>query len=113
MEYRLKQIDNDGKYEYSNIIEMTTKPAQFSLAQNYPNPFNPTTTIQFAIPKEEHVTIKVYDELGNEVKTLVDENKASGQYNVQFNGSGLASGIYYYRISAGEYNEVKKLMLLK
>ncbi len=81
--------------------------------QNYPNPFNPTTTIQYAIPKAEHVTLKVYDEIGREVSTLVNENKEAGQYNVSFNGSNLASGIYYYRISAGSFNQIKKLMLLK
>jgi len=113
VEYRLKQIDNDGKYEYSKIVEISSEPTQFSLAQNYPNPFNPTTTIQYAIPSAEHVTIKVYNEIGEEVRTLVDENKEAGQYKATFNGSGLASGIYYYRISAGNFIKVKKLMLLK
>jgi len=113
VEYRLKQIDNDGQFVYSKIVKVTTQPTQFILGQNYPNPFNPTTTIRYAIPETEHVILKVYDELGKEVKTLVDENKEAGQYNVQFNGSGLASGIYYYRITSGEFTEVKKLMLLK
>jgi len=113
VEYRLKQIDNDGQFVYSKIIEVTNLPAQFNLAQNYPNPFNPTTTIQYAVPKAEHVILKVYDEIGREVATLVNENKEAGRYNVQFNGSGLASGIYYYRINAGSFSKVKKLMLLK
>ncbi len=113
-EYRLKQIDNDGSFRYSNIVEASfMKPNKFELFQNYPNPFNPTTTIQYAIPKSEHVTIKVYDELGKEVSSLVNENKEAGQYRVNFNGSNLASGIYYYRIAAGDFSEVKKLMLLK
>ena len=113
VEYRLKQIDNDGSFKYSSIVTVNSLPIQFNLAQNYPNPFNPTTTIQYAIPKAEHVTLKVYDELGNEVTTLVNENKVAGQYKVSFNGSNLASGIYYYRIAAGDFTEVKKLMLLK
>jgi len=113
VEYRLKQIDNNGNFKYSQIVTVTSLPTKFELWQNYPNPFNPTTTIQYAIPKAEHVTLKVYDELGKEVSTLVDENKEAGQYRVNFNGSSLASGIYYYRISAGPFNEVKKLMLLK
>ncbi len=113
VEYRLKQIDNDGNYKYSQIVTVTSLPTKFELWQNYPNPFNPTTTIQYVIPKAEHVTLKVYDELGKEVTTLVNENKEAGQYRVSFNGSNLASGIYYYRITAGEFTEVKKLMLLK
>ena len=113
VEYRLKQIDNDGNFKYSRIVTVTSLPTKFELWQNYPNPFNPTTTIQYAIPKAEHVTLKVYDELGREVTTLVNENKEAGQYKVSFNGSNLASGIYYYRLSAGDFTEVKKLILLR
>ncbi len=114
VDYRLKQIDNDGSFKYSSIVEASfMEPNKFELSQNYPNPFNPTTTIQYAIPKSEHVTLKVYDELGREVSTLVNENKEAGQHRVNFNGANLASGIYYYRISAGDFTEVKKLMLLK
>jgi Secretion system C-terminal sorting domain len=119
-EYRLKQIDNDGSFKYSSIVTVNSLPVKFELFQNYPNPFNPATTIRYSIPKAEHITLKVYDELGNEVSTLVDENKEAGNYDIAFNGTGLASGIYYYRITAiplgrqtGEFNEVKKLMLLK
>jgi Secretion system C-terminal sorting domain len=112
--YRLKQIDNDGKYEYSKIVTIGNNTiAKYALAQNYPNPFNPATTIRYSIPKSEHVTMKVYNELGKEVSTLVNETKEAGNYNVTFNGAGLASGIYYYRITAGDFTEVKKLMLLK
>ena len=114
VEYRLKQIDNDGSFKYSSTVEASfMKPDNFALAQNYPNPFNPTTTIQYTIPNAEHVTIKVYDELGREITTLVNENKEAGHYIVTFNGSSLASGIYYYRIVAGNFDEVKKLQLLK
>ena len=118
--YRLKQIDNDGKFEYSKVIDVAfNAPKEFSLNQNYPNPFNPATTISYSIPKAEHVTLKVYDELGKEVSSLVDENKEAGNYMVQFNGQQttsskqLSSGIYFYRLTAGDFTDVKKLMLLK
>ena len=113
VEYRLKQENNDGTFKYSSIVTVNSVPDKFELSQNYPNPFNPTTTIQYAIPQSEHVTLKVYDELGNEVRTLVNGEKSAGEYNVEFNGSNLSSGIYFYKISAGNYSEVKKLMLLK
>jgi Secretion system C-terminal sorting domain len=114
LEYRLKQIDNDGQFKYSKVVEVLFNvPAEFSLKQNYPNPFNPTTSIRYSIPRAEHVTLKIYDVLGKEAASLVDENKEAGSYNITFNASGLASGIYYYRITAGEFTEVKKLMLLK
>lgn len=105
---RLSLTGNTTAVSNSNQL-----PLNFSLSQNYPNPFNPTTTIQYAIPKEEHVTLKVYDEIGREVATLVNGGKEAGQHIVNFNGSNLASGIYYYRINAGNFTQVKKLMLLK
>ncbi len=86
---------------------------KFQLAQNYPNPFNPTTTIQYAIPNAEHVTLKVYDELGREVATLVNGNKEAGSYRINFNASNLSSGVYFYRLHAGDNILTKKLMLLK
>jgi Secretion system C-terminal sorting domain len=113
VQYRLKQIDNDGAFKYSSVVTVNSLLSKFELFQNYPNPFNPNTTIKYSIPKAEHVMLKVYDELGKEVSTLVDEDKEAGYYNLTFDGSGLTSGIYYYRITAGEFNEVKKLMLLK
>ena len=112
-EYRLKQENNDGTFKYSSIVTVNSVPDKFELSQNYPNPFNPTTRIQYAIPKSEHVTLKIYDELGNVVKTLVNGEKSAGEYNVEFNGSNLSSGIYFYKISAGNYSAVKKLLLLK
>jgi len=81
--------------------------------QNYPNPFNPTTTISYQIPNSGHVTIKVFDVLGREVTTLVDEFKPSGRYSVQFDASRLSSGIYFYSIKSSNYNAVKKMLLLK
>ena len=95
------------------------RPTEFTLDQNYPNPFNPTTTIRYAIPhlgEDERggfVTLKVYDVLGNEVSTLVDEYKPAGSYEVNFNASGLASGVYYYQLKVGSLAETKKLILMK
>jgi hypothetical protein len=92
------------------IIEI---PTSFSLTQNFPNPFNPTTTIQFSLPKAGDVTLKVYNLLGEEVKTLVNEYKQIGNHSVQFNANSLASGIYFYRIQAGSFVETKKMILLR
>ncbi len=88
-------------------------PTQYSLSQNYPNPFNPSTTIQFSVPSSEFVTLKVYDVLGNEVATLVNEEKPAGSYLVEFNASYLSSGIYFCKIQAGNFSETKKLTLMK
>jgi hypothetical protein len=88
-------------------------PTSFSLAQNFPNPFNPTTTIQFSLPQAGDVTLKIYNLLGEEVKTLVNEYKELGNHSVQFNANSLASGIYFYRIQAGSFVETKKMILLK
>jgi len=84
-----------------------------SLVQNYPNPFNPTTTIKYQIPELSLVTIKVYDVLGNEIATLVNQEKPIGSYEVKFNAIGIPSGIYFYRIQAGSFVETKKMLLLK
>jgi len=83
------------------------------LMQNFPNPFNPTTVISFQLPKSEHVSLKVYDELGREIAVLVDEQKSAGFYNITFNGYNLASGIYLCKLIAGNFTDTKKLMLLK
>jgi photosystem II stability/assembly factor-like uncharacterized protein len=88
-------------------------PSKFSLGQNYPNPFNPITKINYTVPQFGLITIKVYDILGKEVATLVNEEKPAGIYNVEFNGFGLSSGVYYYTLSAGNYSETRKLVLLK
>jgi hypothetical protein len=135
-QYRLKQIDFDGTFEYSNILEVTVDaPTIFSLEQNYPNPFNPTTKIKYSIadvianPDEirmkqsQFITLKIYDVLGNEVATLVNEQKPAGTYEVEFNGTGLPSGIYFYQLlvsalqskdgKAGTFIESKKMVLLK
>jgi hypothetical protein len=88
-------------------------PISYSLSQNYPNPFNPSTTIRFALPKSGHVELKVYNTLGQEVATLVNEEKTAGTYSAQWNASSVASGVYFYRLKAGEYNETRKLLLMK
>ena len=89
------------------------KPSQFLLQQNFPNPFNPSTTIQFSIPHESHVTLKIYNLLGQEVQTLVNDNRTAGTYEVQFDGSKLPSGVYYYRLSGGDYVATKSMLVIK
>ena len=112
--YRLKQIDFDGSYKYSNEVEAEiTAPAEFALSQNYPNPFNPTTQISYSIPKDGFVSLKVYNSLGQQVASLVNGIVKSGTHEVTFNGANLASGVYYYRVEAGESIAVKKMMLIK
>jgi hypothetical protein len=120
-QYRLKQIDFDGTYEYSNIIEVTVDaPTIFSLEQNYPNPFNPNTKIKFTIPASLNpskggtfVTLKVYDILGKAVTTLVNEEQSAGVYETEFDGTGLPSGVYFYQLKAGSFVETKKMVLLR
>ena len=113
-QYRLKQIDLDGTFSYSNIIEAEIEtPSRYSLEQNYPNPFNPGTRIEYAIVSRQFVQLKVYDVLGNEVATLVNEYKPAGKYEAEFNGSNLASGVYFYRIEAGDFIQTKKMILLQ
>jgi len=112
--YRLKQIDNDGTFEYSNVVAVNVGiPNQFNLSQNYPNPFNPTTTIKYQIPELSFVTLKIYDVLGNEITNLVNEEKSAGSYEVDFNATTLPSGIYFYKLQAGNFVETKKMVLLK
>jgi hypothetical protein len=114
--FRLKQIDFDGSYKYSNTAEVEVNtPLQFGLEQNYPNPFNPTTRIQYAVSSKQFVTLKVYDILGNEIKTLVSEEKPAGKYNVKLtmNNEQLSSGVYLYRLQAGGYTAVKKMVYMK
>jgi hypothetical protein len=93
--------------------ERDTRISSFELSQNYPNPFNPTTFIDYALPKSSFVTLKVYDILGREVKTLVNKQMPAGHFRVQFDGSNLASGVYFYRINTGDFIQTKKLILLK
>ena len=94
-------------------IQTIEIPNYYSLSQNYPNPFNPTTQIKYSVPKAVNVSLKIFDVLGKEVATLVNETKQPGFYTADFNASNLASGIYFYRIDAGEFSSVKKMMLVK
>jgi hypothetical protein len=98
----------------------TNQPLEFGLHQNFPNPFNPSTKIKYSIPNAEallnssqHVTLKVYDVLGNEIAELINESKPAGNYEINFDASELASGIYFYRIHAGSFSQVKKMILLR
>jgi len=117
--YRLKQIDFDGSFEYSNSIEVTIDvPTKFSLEQNYPNPFNPTTKIRYEIPNQAQndkmfVTLKIYDVLGNEIATLINEEKSAGSYEVDFDAAKLTSGVYFYQLKVGNLITTKKMILMK
>jgi hypothetical protein len=117
--YRLKQIDFDGTFEYSNEVEVDfAVPAEFSLFQNYPNPFNPATKIAFTLPVESHLTLKVFNILGEEVTTLYNASMGAGSHNLDFDASNLNSGIYFYQLEAqgidgSGFSEVKKMMLTK
>ncbi len=116
VQYRLKQIDRDGQFTYSSVVEVmiANVAERYELAQNFPNPFNPVTTIRFAVMNNEHATVKVYDIAGREVATLFNDVAQPGQmYNVQFNATGLASGIYFYVLQTPNVREVKKMQLLK
>jgi hypothetical protein len=93
--------------------EISEVPTQFLLSQNYPNPFNPTTNIEYQIPELSFVTLKVYGVLGSEVTTLVNEEKAIGSYEVEWNASNVPSGVYFYRINAGDFTITKKMVLLR
>jgi len=112
--YRLKQIDFDGSYEYSNIAEANIElPTKFELSQNYPNPFNPNTVIAYSLPQTSHVTLRIYNALGQEISTLVNGIVEAGNHNVDFNAALLSSGIYYYRLETNGLISMKKMMLLK
>jgi hypothetical protein len=111
--YRLKQVDNDGQFEYSDAVEVEVIPNKFELSQNYPNPFNPATKIRYQLPNESKVVIKIYNILGSEVMELVNEQKQAGIYEVEFNAESLASGTYIYKISADNFVQTKKMILLK
>lgn len=112
--YRLKQIDNDGTYTYSKIIDIdANKPLNYELDQNYPNPFNPVTTIKFTIPEATKVIVKVFNVLGEEVAELVNRWMEGGTHKVNFDATDLNSGIYLYRIEAGNFVTIKKMTLLK
>lgn len=116
MFYRLKQIDINGTFTYSNIVEVELEsnlPTEYSLEQNYPNPFNPTTTIKFGLPESAKVVLEVYNVVGERVSTLVNVEMEAGYHQVNFNANNMASGMYIYRIKSNEFIQTKKLLLLK
>jgi hypothetical protein len=115
-QYYLYSSKADVEYSafpVTGIEESKTKVSEYNLAQNYPNPFNPSTRITYSLPKECIVTLKVYNSLGEEIATLVNETKAAGKYTVEFNGSNLSSGVYFYKMNAGDFSSIRKLLLLK
>ncbi len=112
--YRLKQLDFNGSYMYSKGVEVEiSQPKEFSLSQNYPNPFNPATTIEYTIPEDGFVMLKVYNALGQEVTRLVNGNAKAGIHHVTFDASNLTSGVYFYSVQSNNETIVKKMMVLK
>lgn len=103
----------DSKNGVIPAVEDYLIPKNFELSQNYPNPFNPSTTIEYSIPKDANVTLKIFDVLGKEVSTLENSQKSAGTYIINWNASNFSSGIYFYRITAGEFTETKKMFLVK
>ena len=113
-QYRLKQIDTDGNFEYSKIIEVDLGAlGKFELSQNYPNPFNPATTISFSLPQSGNVTLKVFNTIGEQVAELVNGFKEAGLHTLNFSASELNSGVYLYKIEAIGFIQSRKMILLK
>jgi hypothetical protein len=119
--YRLKQIDLTGSSHFTDAVDPLgvtgvaprALPTVYSLSQNYPNPFNPSTVIEFALPKDAHVTLEVYNVIGQKVMTLVDEVRPAGYHSVKLDGTNLSSGMYLYRLTTGQQTFIKKLLLMK
>ena len=113
--YRIKQIDFDGSYKYYNLNEDVeiAAPISYALSQNYPNPFNPTTTIKYSVPVDGFVNIAVFNVLGEKVANVVNTIHKAGNYELTFDATNLASGMYIYRMESGNYVSVKKMMILK
>ncbi|UCH66949.1 MAG: T9SS type A sorting domain-containing protein [Ignavibacterium sp.] len=112
--YKLKQVDFNGSFEYSDVVNIEIgQPLSFELFQNFPNPFNPTTTISFQVNEKGLTTLKVYDILGNEVATLVNEKMEAGSYNITYDAASLSSGTYIYQLRMGNTVETKKMILLR
>lgn len=114
IKYRLRQMDYNGEIKYSEILEVQNiSNLTYSVKQNYPNPFNPNTKINYTLAEKQYVDISIYDILGNLVATLVKEVKGPGTYNINFDGSSLASGVYFYKMRAGYFTATKKMLLIK
>ena len=112
-QYRLKQIDKNGAFKYTKIIEVVSVILKYDLAQNFPNPFNPSTLITYSIPTSSNVIINVYNILGELIKTLVNGYQEAGSYKVNFDAGGLSNGIYFYKMQSGNFVQIKKMLLLK
>jgi hypothetical protein len=120
IQYRLNQVDFDGKYTYSDIVEIEFNPTSYSLKQNYPNPFNPTTRIDYQLPFDSKVTLELYEITGEKISTLISSNLQAGSYFADINAGALnlASGVYFYKMTAiggvgKSFTQIKKLMLMK
>jgi hypothetical protein len=113
--YRLKQLDRDGKFEYSTEVEVAVIgiPKEFALGQNYPNPFNPTTIITYSLPVSSTVNIEVHNVIGELIATVVNEIQEAGSYKVDVNAAGLSSGVYYYTLKANNFTATKIMVVLK
>lgn len=112
--YRLKQIDINGIFKYSDVIEIDSKPIDsYRLGQNYPNPFNPSTVIRFGLPFSGKVNLTVYNSMGEVVKTLINTSMETGYHEVHFNAENLPSGLYFYKLQAGTFTQTKKMLLIK
>lgn len=119
--YRLKQVDLDGTVHYPQVATLKwgqsdlaeEKPTDFSLSQNYPNPFNPSTSIRYGLPQKSPVHLAVFNTLGQQVALLVEGEQEAGYHEVHLDGTGLSSGVYFYRMTAGEYVATKKLLVLR
>ncbi len=117
--YRLKQLDFNGAFAYSSTINVSVElPRVYSLSQNYPNPFNPTTMIKYSLPEAQHVTLEIYNSLGEKIRTLVNNAQDVGNHTIQWDGlnslgRSAASGMYLYKMTAGKFTSVKKMLLIR
>lgn len=115
--YRLKQIDIDGTFEYSDAVEVEVLPSKYELFQNYPNPFNPSTNIKFSLPEDAKIAINIYNILGEKVASVLNQEMKAGYHQVDFNsrsaGYSIASGVYIYTIETKNFSQVKKMILMK
>ncbi len=113
-QYRLKMVDNDGSYKYSQTVEVSIAlPKAFDLSRNYPNPFNPSTTISFALPERANVTLTIYNQLGQKTAVLLECQKEAGVHQIEWNAAGMISGVYFYELKTEKFRSAKKLILMK
>ncbi len=112
--YRLKQVDFDGAFQYSPVVEVASpQPTEFKLLGAYPNPFNGRTVVSYELPDQQYVSLRVFDALGRQVKSLVDMTQSAGRYAVPFEATGLPSGMYIFRIEAGQYVDAGRILYVK